>query len=100
MWGKAIGYFFKLRRARMCSSAVAPAAARSCAASPKSCPSSRAAWTCWSGAICPAAPGDSSLGALPELLKRYSVKQVIFTRTTDVFIYSSQVFLPLVQRGP
>jgi competence protein ComEC len=29
-----------------------------------------------------AAPGDASLGALPELLKRYSVKQIIFTRAT------------------
>ena len=31
-----------------------------------------------------AAPADSSLGALPELLKRYSVKQVIFTQATDL----------------
>jgi competence protein ComEC len=30
-----------------------------------------------------AAPGDPSLGALPELLKRYSMKQVIFTQATD-----------------
>jgi competence protein ComEC len=30
-----------------------------------------------------AAPGDASLGALPELLMRYSVKQVIFTQATD-----------------